>query len=320
MNQPPGGFPPGGPGQPGAPQQPYPPTQAVPAAAKPFQATQLMQGAPGMPSNVQAQIAAAQAAQQQAAYGAPPPQQQAYGAPPAQQGFGAPPAQQGFGGPPPPQGFGAPPAQRGFGAPPQQQGFGAPPPQQGFGAPPMQQGFGGPPAQQGGFGGPPQQQGYGGPPPQAAPMQQAPPPGNGPAIGFTGQGAYGMPRIKVGGDFAPDKLWSALATGHGYERPRLMGLMMLGLSLVFTIGNSILIFGLHRYYPYLYGVAALFWWAGWWMVITGQPRLNADGTPCPLWARIGLGACLGIGALTGVAMCLVNWEAMLATAAINGAG
>ena len=285
MNQPPGGFPPGGPGQPGFPQQPYPPTQAVPATpapAKPFQGTQLMPGSPGMPANIQAQIAAAQAAQQQAPYGAPP--HQPYGQPPAQQGFGA------------------------------------PPPQQGFGAPPAQQGFGAPPMQQGGFGAPPPQQGFGGPPPQGAPIQQAPPPGRGGAIGFTGQGAYGMPRIKVGGDFAPDKLWRALATGQGYEKPRLMGLMMLGLSLAFTIGNSILIFGLHRYYPYLYGVGALFWWGGWWMVITGQPKLSADGTPCPLWARIGLGACLGIGALMGVAMCFFNWEAMLATAAINGAG
>jgi hypothetical protein len=70
----------------------------------------------------------------------------------------------------------------------------------------------------------------------------------------------------------------------------------------------VLIFVLHRYYPYLYSVAAIFWWGGLWMLITGQPRATQDGSPAPMWTRIGLAAFLVIGVLVGVAMVFIPWE------------
>lgn len=308
MNQPPG-YPPGGPpypGQPGAfPQQPQAPQGQVPQQGqKPFQGTALM---PGSPAAQQAQMQAAQQqayAQQQ--YGGPP------GAPP-QQPYGQPQQQQQQYGQPQQQQYAQPQQQQQQYGQPQQQ-YGAPPgaPQQQYGAPPgygqPQQGY----PQQGMM--PGQQPGM--MPGQQPPQQQ----GGGIGVGFGGVGFGGMPRINVStGDYHPSHLWKAVIKGEGFAKPRLFGLVMLGLSIVFTIVNMILIFVLHLYYPYLYTLAAPLGWAAWWMIITGQPRLTQDGSPSPMWGRIGLAVCLVIGLLAGIYMIFVPWEAMFATAAINGA-
>jgi hypothetical protein len=145
-------------------------------------------------------------------------------------------------------------------------------------------------------------------------MQQAPPPGQpaplpqqggggGMSFGMGGIGPGGIPRIKVGvGDYHPNKLFGAVVKGEGYASPRMFGLVMLGISIAFTIINFVLIFVLHLYYPYLYILSGPLGWAGLWMLITGQPKATQDGSPVAMWGRIGLGACLVIGMLIGFAM------------------
>jgi hypothetical protein len=244
------------------------------------------------PNQFQAQIAAAQAAQAQ--------QQQQPGAFAATQlapavGGGVFPGQA-----PIQQGFGAP---QPYAAPPQ------PPPQQPYGQP-QQAGF----AQQG-YG--QQQQPYG--QPQAQQQQQQMQPGQqqqagGVAMPQFGLGNFrnGVPAIRVGGgDFSPGKLVAAVTTGQGFAHPRKMGLIMVGLAFAFTVVNTILIFGLHLYYPYLYSLGAIFWWGGLWLAVTGQPASRPDGTPAPGWARVGLAVALVFGLLMGMAMIFFNWERAL---------
>jgi hypothetical protein len=316
MNQPPGGGYPPGPPYPG--QQPgYPPQGQAQQAAHLLKGTQMMAGAPGLPAEVQAQIAAAQAAQQ--GYGHAPQQQQ------QQQQYGQPPQQQGYAQQPPP-GYGLPQQQQAYGQTPQQQPYGAPPqqgygpPQQQYGTPPQRapQGYGQPPQQ--GYGQP--QQGYGQAPPggalpsqgYGAPLAQQPPQqqpmGNGPGgmkFGVAGMGANGIPRISIGeGDFAPKKLMAAVTTGQGFENPRKMGAIMVGLAIVLGIVNTILVLVVHIYFPYLYSLGAIAGWTGFWLLVTGQPRANPDGSKAPMWARIGLGACLGWGLLVGIALCIFS--------------
>ncbi len=301
MNQPPG-YPPGGqppyPGQPGAPPQGQAPQGQAPAGPKAgFGGTMLMPSSPQQ-AQAQAQLAAAQAAAaQQAAQG----QAGAYGQPPP--GYGAPPP--GYGQPPP--GYGAP----GAGGPPP--GYGAPP---GYGPPGAAPGYGAPPP---GAPGAPMAP-YGAPQPPATQPGQPPPQGiQGPSFGIGGIGRGGMPRIKVGeGDFSPDKLWKAVATGQGYDSPRKMGIMMVGLAVALMVVNLVLMLVLHRYYPYFYSLGAVIWWGGLWMLITGQPRATPDKSPAPMWGRIGLAAFLVVGILVGIGMIFLNWEDMFARAALNG--
>ena len=307
MNQPPGGgYPPGPPypGQPGYPQQGFPqqppaaaqPPQAQvgqPGAAKPFMGTALMPGAPAIPGMPAQQPQMQQPPQAQPDYGQP--QQQQYGQP----AYGQAPQQQQYGQPPQQGQYGQAPQQAQYGQQQQQQGqYGQP--QQPYGQPP------------GGYG----QPGQAGQP--GAMQQQAPQAGGMPQFGVGGFGSHGMPRINVsGGDFSPAKLVGAITTGQGFEKPRKMGMIMVALAFALAIGNSVLVFVLHRYYPYLYSIGAIFWWAGWWLLVTGQPKHKADGTPAPMWARIGLAGCLVMGVLVGAAMCFFNWEHMLANNAIE---
>jgi len=232
-------------------------------------------------------------------YGQPPQQpQQQYGAPPGapQQPYGQPPQQQGYPQQQPQQPYGQPPQQ--------QQQYGAPPgaPQQQYGAP---QQYGQQPGMmQPGY---PQQPGM--MPGQQPPQQQ----GGGMGVGFGGVGFGGIPRVSINtGDYHPSRLWKAVTKGEGFNKPRLFGLTMLGISFVLTIVNMILIFVVHIYYPYAYALAAPLWWAGWWMIIFGQPRATPDGSPSAMWGRIGLAAMLVFGLLQGIAMCTLNWETMFA--------
>ena len=314
MNQPPGGgYPPGPPypGQPGSPQQGYPqqphqgyPQQQAqpspvgqPGAAKPFMGTALMPGAPAIPGmnpaqDAQAQAAAALAAQQQ--YGGAPQQQQQYG--------GAPPQQQ-YGGAPP-QTYGQAAVQGGYDPNAQPQGgYGGAPgaqPQQPYGQPP------------GGYPGAPQQ---GGPMQGQAPQQQQQ--GIVPQFGVGGFGPGGMPRLNISGGMSPSNLLGAVISGQGFAKPRLTGLGMIALSMVFGIANTVLVLVLHRYYGYLYSAGAILGWAGTFMLITGQPKQQADGSKAPGWARIGLYICFGIGVCVGVALSVLPFESWLFNAAVG---
>jgi hypothetical protein len=278
MNQPPG-YPPGGPPYPGAPGA-FPQQGQAPQGQPPqqpghgLQGTQLMANAPINVAQFEAQARAQAAAQQQQQYGqAPGGSPQGYGAPP-----GAPPQ---YGQPPPQQAYGQPPAQP-YGQAPA--GYGQPQPQTPYGQPPAPYG---------------QPAGYPGAPaygqPGMAPQQQ------GMQVGIGGFGPGGIPRINFsGGDFSPTKIVNVIVKGDGYESPRKMGALFIGAAMAFYVVNTVLIFALHLYYPYFYSLGAIIWWAGWWLLIFGQPRKTADGTPSPMWGRIGLAVCLAFGLLSAL--------------------
>ncbi len=288
MNQPPGGngFPPG-PGQ----KPNFGQTQLMPGGAY---------GQPGAP--------------QQPGFGGQPdygqPQQPQYGQPQQPQ-YGQP-QQPGFD--PNAGQYGQQPGmqQPGFGAQPgmQQPGFGAQPgmPQQaGFGGQP---GFdpnagqyGQQPGMPGGYGQPGMQQpGM----PGGQPGYGAPPPAGGQGNMQIGIGGVSFQAPTIGGvnlggsDFSKDALMAAVVQGKGFESPRKVGGGMLGIGILLFILNSVLVFVLNIYFPYLYAIGAIFWWGGLWLLITGAPKRNPDGSPAPMWARAGLGVCLVIGLLVGI--------------------
>jgi hypothetical protein len=234
----------------------------------------------------QARAQAAAAAAQQPQYGQPP------GGPPP--GYGAPP------GAPPPQ-YGQP-QQPPYGQPPAQ-AYGQPPAQPHAPPPPA---YGQPPAQQAPYGQPQapygQPPGYPGAPGYGAPGAPPPQPGvQGPQFGIGGIGPGGIPRINFkGGDFSPSKIVNVIVKGDGYESPRKMGALFIGAAMAFYIVNTVLIFALHLYYPYFYSLGAIIWWGGWWLLIFGQPRKTADGSPAAMWGRIGLAVCLVFGILSAL--------------------
>ena len=291
MNQPPG-YPPGGPPYPGAPAgYPPPQQQGQPAPQQPAPGgTMLMANAPVNVAQfaAQAQAQAAAAQQQQQQYGQPP-----QGALPP--GYGVPNQQPGYGAPQP-QGYGQQP-QAPYGQAPAAP-YGQPPGASPYGAP-----AGAPPGMPGAAPYGQQPGAYPGAAPYGQPGQPPPQQQGNLGFGIAGIGAGGIPRINVRtGDYHPNKLFRAVVSGEGYEKPRMFGLTLLGLSIAFAVINGILIFVLHLYYPYLYILAGPLWWAGWWMLIFGQPKSNPDGSPAAMWGRIGLGVCLAFGLLSGLSM------------------
>ena len=148
--------------------------------------------------------------------------------------------------------------------------------------------------------------------------QQPQQPGIVPQFGVGGFGPGGMPRLNISGGMSPSNILGAIIGGQGFAKPRLTGLGMVGLSFVFGIANTVLVLVLHRYYMYLYSAGAILGWTGMFMLITGQPQKQADGSKAPTWARIGLYVCFGIGVLVGAALSIFNWEALLFNAAVNG--
>ncbi len=303
MNQPPGGngFPPG-PGQ----KPNFGQTQLMPGGAY---------GQPGQP--------------QQPGYGGQPgydPNAGQYGQQPQQPQYGQPQQPQ-YGQPQQPQqGFGAPqpggydpnagqygqqpgmaPQQPQYGQPQQpQQGFGAPQPggydpnAGQYGAAPGMAPGGMPGQQPGGYGQPGMQPGYGAPPQQPA----------GPAGGHgnmqVGIGGVSFQAPTIGGvnlggsDFSKEALMAAVVQGKGFESPRKVGGAMFGLGFVLWIVNTIIVAVTNIYFPYLFAIGAIFWWGGLWLLITGAPKRNPDGSPAPMWARAGLGVCLFLGVLSGI--------------------
>lgn len=157
-----------------------------------------------------------------------------------------------------------------------------------------------------------QQQAYGQAQPYAQPSQPQPgaqsPGMQAPAMGFS-LGAGGVRLDYRGGDFDPQNLWAAVTTGRGFAKPRLLGAGLFGLAVAFIAGNYALVHVLNRFYPYLYSLAAVFSLGGFWLLLTGQPRMQADGSAAPKWGRFGLGAFLVIGVLLGAAMVVLPWEA-----------
>jgi hypothetical protein len=125
----------------------------------------------------------------------------------------------------------------------------------------------------------------------------------GPSMGLGAIGPGGMPRIKFNaGDFDPKKIMTAVMSGQGFDAPRKMGIMMVVTAVGVTILNMLLIFLIHRYYPYLYSVGSIIGWTGLWLAITGQPHSNPDGSKAPMWTRIGLAAAFGIGMISAASL------------------
>jgi hypothetical protein len=133
----------------------------------------------------------------------------------------------------------------------------------------------------------------------------------GPAMGFSLGGGGDVRLHYKGGAFDPQSLLLAVTSGRGFEKPRTLGAGLFGLAAVFTAGNYALIHVLNRFYPYFYSLAAIFFLGGVWLLVTGQPMMQADGSASPSWGRMGLGACLAVGLLMGVAMIILPWEAWL---------
>ncbi len=134
----------------------------------------------------------------------------------------------------------------------------------------------------------------------------------GPKMGFDFGGGGLMPRINYeGGDFSVGALQAAVLNGQGFGKPRLMGAALLGLAIVFFGANVALVRIANRYYPYLYSLSAIFLMGGFWLLVTGQPVRQPDGSQAPLWGRIGLGAFMAVGLLLGIAMIFVEFEFLL---------
>jgi hypothetical protein len=117
--------------------------------------------------------------------------------------------------------------------------------------------------------------------------------------------SFGPGGVRIGlggGDFSPHKLMGAVIGGEGFANPRMMGAIMVGLSMALGFANIVLIFLLRWYFPYLFGIGAIFFWCGAWMAVTGQPKAQADGSKAPMWGRLGLGAGFVFGVLVGLGL------------------
>jgi hypothetical protein len=142
----------------------------------------------------------------------------------------------------------------------------------------------------------------GAPPGAPAPQAQQGLQGGAPSFGV-GFSPGGRVRVNMaGGGFHPMALYTAVVSGRGFEKPRMMGLGFLGLSVLFFVVNMILIYAIRIYFPYFWALVPLFGWAGFWMAVTGQPLTQADGSPSPMWGRIGLAVCLALGLFGGIGM------------------
>lgn len=134
--------------------------------------------------------------------------------------------------------------------------------------------------------------------PPAQPQQQGL---TAPQFGL-GFGPGGNVRINMqGGDFSPGAIVSGVMSGQGFANPRMLGAGLFALSCLFGIGNLVLIYGLHYYFPYFLLLAGPFGWGGLFMAITGQPKKQENGAKAPMWSLAGLGGCLLFGFLLGIA-------------------
>ena len=108
-------------------------------------------------------------------------------------------------------------------------------------------------------------------------------------------------------DLSPGALVSAVTTGEGFENPRVVALASAGLGVLLAIGNFVLIYVLHMYYPYLLAIAPILVLGGLFMLATGEP-LRREGQTAPMWTRAGLAGSMVLGLVIGVCLVfLVHW-------------
>jgi hypothetical protein len=129
----------------------------------------------------------------------------------------------------------------------------------------------------------------------------------GPSFGF-GVSPGGRVRVRFGGgDFSPNSLWKAVISGRGYHKPRLFGLSLFGLGVVFLVVNLALIYLVNFGYPYFVALVPPFCLGGLWLLVTGQPAATPDESPAPMWGRLGLGALLALGLVGGIIFVWFVW-------------
>ena len=109
-------------------------------------------------------------------------------------------------------------------------------------------------------------------------------------------------------DLSPGALVSAVTTGEGFANPRVVALAAAGLGVLLAVGNFVLIYVLHMYYPYLLAIAPILVLAGVFMLATGEPKTRGEGQTAPMWTRAGLAGSMLVGLGIGAALCfLVHW-------------
>jgi hypothetical protein len=84
------------------------------------------------------------------------------------------------------------------------------------------------------------------------------------------------------------------------SRPRLLGLLQMGIGLVLLGTNVGLMIGLERYYAILFVGGFGLVGGGLWQAITGRTAPRAGERKQPLWWSIGLFTLLIAGALVGL--------------------
>ncbi len=104
-------------------------------------------------------------------------------------------------------------------------------------------------------------------------------------------------------DLSPTSMVSAAVIGEGFGRPRLTGVIQL------VLGILALRFGLGaaqngRLFFVIVGVAPALLLGGAWLALTSSPAAGPRGERAATWGRIGVGAALVLGALTGLALLL----------------
>ena len=105
-------------------------------------------------------------------------------------------------------------------------------------------------------------------------------------------------RLRVA-DLSPVSILAAVTTREGFGRPRLSGLVYVGLSAVCASLSVFFLVRGHLVYVIL-PLVPVYLLSGVWLIVFGQPEAVPRPKMPPWWARVGLGACLTIGVIAGV--------------------
>ncbi len=92
---------------------------------------------------------------------------------------------------------------------------------------------------------------------------------------------------------------SAVTAGEGFGRPRLSGLVYLGLSVAcLLVGAGLATRGVLAYV--LLPLGPVYALSGLWLAAVGAPEAVPRPQKPALWTRVGLGVCLGVGLAAGL--------------------
>lgn len=77
------------------------------------------------------------------------------------------------------------------------------------------------------------------------------------------------------------------ATKIGNKNPRLLGFIIILISIILVVINYVSLRISNFYYPEVYVITPIFFLIGLWVIITGRLHKSQNGT-APLWWQIGL--------------------------------